>query len=83
MRRDDPAKHNYFAPTMARALAAPPPPGTALLVHVYHDDWCAVHQGGYCSCDPVVSAPTAETDATKVWEEMERRGEIAPAKANN
>lgn len=21
-------------------------------VDVYHDDWCAIHAGGYCNCDP-------------------------------
>lgn len=21
-------------------------------LNIYHDDWCAIHRGGFCNCDP-------------------------------
>lgn len=30
--------------------------GDAVSVHVYHDHWCAVPQGGTCNCDPLIKA---------------------------
>jgi hypothetical protein len=51
----DPTKHNYFAKLtkLARDLKT----DALTLVHlvdIYHDDWCAIHRGRYCNCNPDV-----------------------------
>ena len=68
----DPRRHNYYAPMMAMAQRGAP--GEVRHVHVFHDEHCAIYSGGYCDCDPVVSEPTTETDADKVWRMMNASG---------
>lgn len=57
----DPHRHNYFAKVMA--LTATVERGKVYVVTVAHDDWCAIYGGGYCNCDPDVTArPFGATD---------------------
>jgi hypothetical protein len=48
----DPTKHNYYKKLMK--LYTQGEISIALLtdVDICHDDWCEIHKGGYCNCDP-------------------------------
>jgi hypothetical protein len=50
----DPRRHNYFEKLMQLIEQGQAPRGCVLEVDVYHDDWCRIYHGGYCSCDPEV-----------------------------
>ncbi len=58
----DPLKHNYFKKLLKLFDQDKLPSGGCLLgLDVYHDDWCRIHHGGYCNCDPdIVVRPPAE-----------------------
>ena len=51
---DDPRRHNYFPKLMALWEQGKIPPGQLSSVDIAHHDWCAIHAGGYCDCDPDV-----------------------------
>ncbi|MFA4973530.1 MAG: hypothetical protein WC683_13030 [bacterium] len=70
----DPRRHNYCALVEAKAAASPVGVGEVRHIHVFHDDTCSIYKGGYCDCDPVISEPTTETDAMKVWAGMNVNG---------
>jgi hypothetical protein len=50
----DPRKHNYYRKLMELCEQGKVPPGRLTDVEVCHDDWCPIHQGGYCDCDPEI-----------------------------
>lgn len=56
----DPTRHNYYA-KVAPLLATLPPTGLTE-VQILHDDWCAIHKGGYCDCDPDVRVIPGRTN---------------------
>jgi hypothetical protein len=45
---------NYLPKVLALSLAATLEPGTVSAILVTHDDWCPIHRGGACTCDPDV-----------------------------
>lgn len=42
-------------PYLAQVLANPPLPGTVVIAHVYHDDYCAIWHDGRCNCNVQVT----------------------------
>ncbi len=50
----DPRKHNYFKKLLELYCQDKSTTPDLYVVDVYHDDWCAVHRGQYCNCDPDV-----------------------------
>jgi hypothetical protein len=48
----DPMKHNYMKKLMKLYGEGKLPPVGVSQTDVCHDDWCAIHQGRYCNCDP-------------------------------
>jgi hypothetical protein len=50
----DPRQHNYYKKLMELLEQGKVPPGCLTDVDVYHDDWCGIHRGGYCDCDPEI-----------------------------
>ena len=50
----DPAKHNYYKKLMRLHRQGKIPTTSLTEVDIYHDDWCKVHKGGYCNCDPEI-----------------------------
>ena len=50
----EPQKHNYYAKLMALIEEGKIKPGDVNLVRIFHDDWCAIYEGGWCNCDPDV-----------------------------
>lgn len=47
-------EHNYRLVIRKLLLTGElkPPLGRATVIHIYHDDWCAVYEDGKCNCDP-------------------------------
>jgi hypothetical protein len=45
-------KHNYVKKFEDWAKQFDMKPSQIYHVNIYHDDWCATHDGGYCNCDP-------------------------------
>jgi hypothetical protein len=45
---------NYI--TKLRKLLADPvlPKDGLFLTDIFHDDWCEIHSGGTCNCDPEI-----------------------------
>jgi hypothetical protein len=50
----DPRRHNYCPKLIALWQQGKIPEGRLTDVEVAHDDWCGIHAGGYCNCDPDV-----------------------------
>lgn len=48
----DPTKHNYYKKLMRLYEQGELPTACLAQLDIYHDDWCGVHKGGYCNCDP-------------------------------
>jgi hypothetical protein len=46
-----PIEHNYVKKLEDLRARGEFPTGV-YDVEVAHDDWCAIHAGGYCNCDP-------------------------------
>jgi hypothetical protein len=59
----DPTKHNYYKKLMQLHERGELPAGSLSEVDVCHDDWCAVHAGDYCNCDPDIKLRTPATRA--------------------
>ena len=57
----DPMRHNY----MREVLKLKIKPGTECRITVLHDDWCAIHAGGYCNCIPELIRDRSGDDAAK------------------
>ena len=51
---DDPRRHNYFRKLIALWEQGKIPEGRLTDVEVAHDNWCGIHEGGCCDCDPDV-----------------------------
>ena len=47
-------QHNYVAVVEQFAAAHVMTPGELNMIEVMLDDWCGVHDGGRCNCNPVV-----------------------------
>lgn len=45
---------NYLAKVLGAYRRGAFRPGRVTIVHVYHDDWCAIFRGGPCNCDPEI-----------------------------
>jgi hypothetical protein len=45
-------EHNYVKKLLRLYLEGKLPEVGLELVDVYHDDWCAIHHGRFCNCDP-------------------------------
>lgn len=45
-------QHNYLAKIAAMQRNGMFPQATLSDVFIKHDDWCDVHRGGFCNCDP-------------------------------
>ena len=54
MSPDGPRRHNYFPKLIALWEQGKIPEGRLTDVEVAHDDWCGIHEGGDCDCDPDV-----------------------------
>lgn len=52
----DPTKHNYYKKVLELFAAGKIPSKSITDVDIFHDDWCGIHKGGYCDCDPDVKA---------------------------
>ncbi len=53
--RPDPtpdAVHNYIPAMIAWIARTPRPPGSLVEMETLHDDWCGVHFGHRCHCEP-------------------------------
>ena len=46
----EPNRHNYFA--KLQKLITEGKISGVKDVDIFHDDWCAIYDGGYCNCDP-------------------------------
>jgi hypothetical protein len=51
---------NYIAAVERAAAEHPPQPGTFTEVLIFHDDDCAIFDGGCCDCDPRVEFRTPD-----------------------
>jgi hypothetical protein len=54
----DPTRHNYYQKLMKLFEEGKLGAGSFAEVDIEHDDWCGVHAGNYCDCDPDVSLRT-------------------------
>jgi hypothetical protein len=45
-------KHNYEVKREKLIQEGEIKPGEVKVLHVYHDEWCDFHSGGFCNCDP-------------------------------
>lgn len=52
---NDPSQHNYMKKLMELKARGELPASGVSDVQVAHDDWCKVHTGGYCNCDPEIT----------------------------
>jgi len=43
-------------------------PGKLVRLHIFHDEWCAIYEGGACNCNPDIKPELMEQDATKLDE---------------
>jgi hypothetical protein len=50
----DHKKHNYYKKLILLHEQGKIPTTALSEVDVYHDDWCGVHKGTYCNCDPTI-----------------------------
>jgi hypothetical protein len=48
----DPTKHNYYKKLLLLHEQGKISTVSLTEVDVYHDDWCTIHTGEYCNCDP-------------------------------
>jgi hypothetical protein len=53
---NDPTQHNYMKRILEMQARGELPASGLSDVQVAHDDWCSVHTGGYCNCDPEITA---------------------------
>lgn len=44
------------------------PAGKVTEVEIVHDDWCGIHAGGYCNCNPEVKVDGAQVGAPDINE---------------
>jgi hypothetical protein len=47
-----PSEHNYVKKLLCLIQEGKFPEVGLQMVEVYHDDWCAIHLGRCCNCDP-------------------------------
>jgi hypothetical protein len=47
-------QRNYCKKQMRLVEQGKLPAGRLAEVDVYHDDWCRIHRGGSCNCDPEI-----------------------------
>jgi hypothetical protein len=47
-----PSEHNYMKKLRQLIQQGQLPEVGLERVDIYHDDWCAIHSGRYCNCDP-------------------------------
>lgn len=46
-------RHNYAKKLKKLIETGSIPPFVGLKhLMIYHDDWCEIHRGGFCNCDP-------------------------------
>ena len=50
----DPMEHNYMKKIMALVRSGKLEGCVLQDLQVAHDDWCGIHGGGVCNCDPDV-----------------------------
>lgn len=67
---------NYMKPILEAWRRGVIPPGSLSAVQVAHDDWCAIHKGNDCNCNPQL---LIERDG-EVFE-ISEDGTLRPAKA--
>jgi len=48
----DMSKHNYWKKVRKLFAEGKIPTSCLSAVDIYHDDWCAIHRGKHCNCDP-------------------------------
>jgi len=48
----DSAKHNYYKKLMELYEKGKVPTNSLAEVDIFHDNWCGIHNGDYCNCDP-------------------------------
>ena len=54
-------KHNYYKKLLKLFGKDKLTIGFLYGLDIYHDDWCRIHSGGYCNCDPdIVVRPPAD-----------------------
>lgn len=63
--RPDPRPHNYWSMLQALAAQGKAPLGELTRASIYHDDDCAVFEGGYCNCDPDIVLRKIELPLTE------------------
>ena len=51
----DPKQHNYMKKLLEMQARGELPTAGLSDVDVAHDDWCGVHTGSYCNCDPEIT----------------------------
>lgn len=52
-----PPQHNYAKKLleMEHSGALPIVKGRVTHIHIAHDDWCKIHNGMFCNCDPEIT----------------------------
>ena len=50
----DPRKHKYFEKLLRFIKQHQITTAQISEIDIYHDDWCRIHRGGYCNCDPEI-----------------------------
>ena len=58
----DSTKHNYYKKLMELHAQGKIPAASLSEVEVAHDDWCGIHNSGYCDCDPDVRVRNEQRD---------------------
>lgn len=48
----NPTKHNYYKKLLKLYEQGEIPSASFTEVDICHDDWCGIHSGDYCNCDP-------------------------------
>ena len=47
-------QHNYVAKVEEFIRTHNIPRGKLSMIDIAHDEWCAIHKGGLCNCDPEI-----------------------------
>jgi hypothetical protein len=51
----EPTRHNYFRKVVELYIRGKLPTRSLAELDVHHDEWCEIHAGGYCNCNPEIT----------------------------